>query len=66
MDSVKKEVKGQEYRTVREPFIDMEQESVQAILQHGPYEVSKEKTEGCFHKRLAGYVGEAFQVGIGE
>jgi len=43
VDPMQQEMQNEEDRPIREHFVDVEQESVQAILEDSPYEVSREE-----------------------
>lgn len=43
VDPVHQKMKCQEYGLIGKPLVDMEQESVQAVLQKCPYDVSNQE-----------------------
>lgn len=45
MDTMQQKVQCQEYRLVRQVIVDVEQESVESILQDSPHDVAEEEAQ---------------------
>ncbi len=57
MDTMQKEVQGEERTLVRKMIIEMEQEAVQEVFQYGPNEVPSKETRCEFSIRRCRNLG---------
>jgi len=63
MNAMRQKMEHEEKRAIRKPFVNMEQKSVQSVLEQGPNDVSNQEAYSGFEERRHGEVEDG---GCGE